>query len=245
MVLNVALHAKKYLALNDWFNTPQGARVAKACADEIACFNLQLRGERLLQLGLCGENPWLASLNYSQKIIASPCINQKKTAIFTLINQLPIDRDSIDCIIAPFIIEAQESNKNLLDELDRVLKPMGYIIFFGVNPISFWGLALQSRFLSLFGDAHAKLSSSFSVKNAVIDRGYRQCALDTFYYIPPVASKRLIHELEFLNEMGKMLWVFPAGFYCLVVQKYQVIPPSLTIKALEDNYLGCVDNSLA
>ena len=221
MVLNVALHAKKYLALNDWFNTPQGARVAKACADEIACFNLQLRGERLLQLGLCGENPWLASLNYSQKIIASPCINQKKTAIFTLINQLPIDRDSI------------------------VLKPMGYIIFFGVNPISFWGLALQSRFLSLFGDAHAKLSSSFSVKNAVIDRGYRKCALDTFYYIPPVASKRLIHELEFLNEMGKMLWVFPAGFYCLVVQKYQVIPPSLTIKALEDNYLGCVDNSLA
>lgn len=243
--LNLAEHAKKYLALNDWFNTPQGIRVAKACADEITCFNSQLRGERLLQLGLCGQNPWLSTLNYSKKIIVSPCMNQKKATITTLINQIPIDRDSIDCIIAPLTIEALSSNNSLLDELDRILKPMGYIIFWGINPVSLWGLALKTKYMSTFGETNVKLTSNLSLKNAMLDRGYRQCALSTFYYIPPVINEHLIHGLEFLNEMGKMLWVFPAGFYCLIVQKYQIIPPALTVRAVEDRYLGYADNSLA
>ena len=236
---------QQYSMLSDWFDTPQGSRIAQAFTDEIACFQSQLRGESLLQLGRCGQNPWLSHLEYSRKMIVSPCLHQKGVAINAVMNQLPIDRDSIDCIIAPLTFEACSLDKNPMDELDRVLKPMGYIIFWGINPVSFWGLALRLRYLSIFEHAKATLNSVISIKRAVLSRGYRQCALSTFYYIPPVTGKRLIHELEFLNEMGKMLWIFPAGFYCLIVQKYQVIPPSLTVEAVEKKYFGCVDNSLA
>ena len=132
-----------------------------------------------------------------------------------------------------------------MDELDRVLKPMGYIIFWGINPVSFWGMALRLGHLSLFGDCKTKLHSVLSVKRAALERGYQQCALSTFYYIPPVSNKALIHGLEFLNEMGKMLWVFPAGFYCLIVQKYQVVSPAPLVDTSLENYFGCIDNSLA
>ncbi len=51
-------------------------------------------------------------------------------------------------------------------------------------------------------------------------RGFRQCTLSSFFYLPPVKNEYFIKKLEFFNEMGKMIWPFPAGFYCFVAQKY-------------------------
>jgi hypothetical protein len=52
-------------------------------------------------------------------------------------------------------------------------------------------------------------------------RGYRQCSLTSFYYIPPFRHQSLIEKLEFFNVMGRMVWPFPAGFYCFIAQKHQ------------------------
>ncbi len=81
------------------------------------------------------------------------------------------------------------------------------------------------------------LTSAFAVKRMMLHRGYRQCVLTSFYYIPPVASEFLIRKLEFFNEMGKMIWPFPAGFYCFIVQKYQNCSPSLLLDLAEDGLL--------
>lgn len=231
--------------MDDWFQTPQGVRAGQAFSEEIAAFHLQLRGERLLQLGHCGNNAWLAQLAYRQKRIISPCSGRLGTSVITGFNQLPLERDSIDCIISPFTFEAFSLKKHPIDELDRILKPMGYLIFWGMNPLSLWGLALKNGYLQMMGDAKIKLTSVFKVKHVLLSRGFRQCVLSTFYYIPPIKSRMLIHQLEFLNEMGKMLWLYPAGFYCLIVQKHEIIAPSLMLDPIENRYLGCPDNSLA
>lgn len=231
--------------MDDWFKIPQGIRVAHAFSEELAVFEEQLRGNRLLQLGHCGASPWLTHLNYRQKIVISPCPNRKDSAVTAIFNQLPFDRDSVDCIIAPFMYEAFSLEKNPIDELDRVLKPLGYIVFWGINPLSFWGLALKTGQLPMMGRAKTTLTSVLSVKHAALSRGFRQCVLSTFYYIPPVKNEKLIQRVEFLNEMGKMLWPFPAGFYCLIVQKHEIITPSLMLDPIKGRYLGCPDNSLA
>jgi hypothetical protein len=243
--LNVDEHVKKYLAMDAWFKMPQGKRVAQAFSEEIAIFSSQLRGETLLQLGHCGENTWLTHLAYQHKWVAAPYAVKQNTTVTTIFNQLPFNRNSIDCIIAPLTIEALSLDKNPMDELDRILKPMGYIIFWGINPLSLWGMALKLGYLPIMGDMRIKLTSVFSVKQVMLDRGYRQCILNTFYYIPPLKLGTYIRELEFLNEMGKMLWIYPAGFYCLILQKHEIISPSLTIDAVADKYLICPDNSLA
>lgn len=181
-------------------------------------------------------------MKYSKKTIISPYVVQKNNYVSSLIDQLPFARDSIDCIIAPFIFEACSFSNSPIDELDRVLKPMGYIIFFGINPLSSWGIGMHLKWLGLLGQTEVKLHSSFLLKKELLEKGYRQCALSSFYYIPPVSSKNTIQRLEFLNEMGKMLWLIPAGFYCLVVQKFQVIAPTINLESAEKNYLGYVDN---
>lgn len=229
--------ATKYSALDEWFKTPQGIRVADAFLSELKPVSEFFSGKRLIQLGSCGGNDWLSALHFRQKWLLSPCEVSSRVAIVTSLTSLPIERNSIDCVIAPLTLEAFGYDKNPLDEIDRILKPMGYVVFFGINPVSFWGAALRFHGLKCFSDTTSSLNSSLSLKHAMIARGYTQCLLRSFYYIPPVTNKKLIHHLEFLNEMGKMIWPFPAGFYCFIVQKYQPANPSLLFDKFDDELL--------
>lgn len=225
--------ANKYRALNSWFMTPQGTRVAHAFVAELMHISEQFSGDSLVQLGSCAENLWLQPLKFRHKWLITPCNVPQKTALIASLTTLPLDRDSIDCVIAPLTLEAFTQSKNPIDEIDRVLKPMGYVIFFGMNPCSFWGAALRWRRLACFGPGSVSLISSLVLKRMMLQRGYRQCALSSFYYIPPVTSEFWIQKLAFINEMGKMIWPFPAGFYCFIAQKYQHHPPSLLIDVNE------------
>ena len=232
----------KYSALDNWFKTPQGVRAAQAFASELKEPSELFSGKRLLQLGSCGDNPWLSALNFRHKWFVTPCETSHKSALVSSLSSLPIDRNSIDCVVAPLTLEAFGHDKNPIDEIDRVLKPMGYVVFFGIKPWSFWGAALRWGGVGCFGDSRGILSSSLSLKHAMLSRGYSQCMLSSFYYIPPVANKTLIHSLEFFNEMGKMIWPFPAGFYCFIVQKYQPASPSLMFNKYDNELLYVARN---
>lgn len=229
--------ANKYRALDNWFLTPQGIRVAHAFASELMQISEPFRGENLLQLGSCGDNLWLPQFKFRHQLVVTPCSISQKTSLMASLTMLPIERDSIDCVIAPLTLEAFPRDKNPIDEIDRVLKPMGYAIFFGINPCSFWGLALRWRYLSCFGAGAGVAVSSLAIKRRMLHRGYRQCALTSFYYIPPVNKLSLIRKSEFFNEMGKMIWPFPAGFYCFIVQKYQPSSPSVLINTVDETLL--------
>lgn len=229
--------ANKYRALASWFETPQGSRVAHAFASELLQVSEQFNGGTLLQLGSCGENLWLQSLKFRHKWVISPGVLEQKNTLITSLNMLPIERDSVDCVIAPLTIEAFPRDKNPIDEIDRILKPMGYAIFFGINPCSFWGAALRWKRLTCFGKSAVTLASSLTLKRTMLLRGYRQCALTSFYYIPPVTSEFMIRTLEFFNEMGKMVWPFPAAFYCFIAQKYQACPPNLLVEVANNEIL--------
>lgn len=219
--------------LDNWFRTPQGLHVALAFANELKPFSEQFNGETLLQLGSCGDNIWLPNMRFKHQWIVNNCTTAEQSAVVSSLTKLPIDRNCIDCIIAPLTIELGGRNKALIDEMDRVLNPMGFLIVLGINPVSLWGCAL--RWGKLFGveKSQRTASSSLWVKRALLRSDYRCCAQMNFYYIPPVVKEKSIRKLEFLNEMGKMIWPFPAGFYCLIVQKYQACFPNFLFETAD------------
>lgn len=222
----------RYRALDNWFRIPQGVRVADAFTMELAAIREHLSGKCLLQLGNCGTNPWLSMLKFRYQYVVTPCIFPQKSTLVASLTMLPLERDSVDCVVAPLTLEAFSGAKTPIDEIDRVLKPMGHVIFLGMNPFSFWGAALRFGKICCFDNFEAKPTSSLSIKSAMLHRGYRQNALTSFYYIPPVANEFLIKNLAFLNEMGKMIWPFPAGFYCFIAQKHEYCPPSLLTREI-------------
>ncbi|WP_051555083.1 class I SAM-dependent methyltransferase [Legionella fairfieldensis] len=222
----------KFRALDNWFNSPQGIDVGDAFTTELSHLNEFLYGETLLQLGHCSTNPWLRPLHYSHKWCATPYTDPLSTLV-TSFNYLPLARNSVDCIIAPLTMEAFNYKKNPIDELDRVLKPMGYVVFLGINPMSLWGLFVRLKRYSCFGPLKGQPMSVFFIKRAMLHRGYIQCNLSAFYYIPPVSTEKWVRNLHILNELGKMISPCPAGFYCLVMQKEEEAHPDILSGAIK------------
>lgn len=240
--MNLDDQMHKYKALDRWFKTPQGLCVAKAFTSELATVGDLFSGKQLLQLGHCGDNLWLPELKFRHKWFATPVDTVGQKTLVASLNALPIERSSIDCVVAPLTKEAFGDEKNPLDEIDRILKPMGYVVFFGINPMSFWGAALRWGRVPCFGGFAGALMSSHTLKSDMLQRGYTQCMHRTFYYIPPVVNAVLIHKLSFFNEMGKMIWPFPAGFYCLIMQKYQPTTPTLLFNTFDNELLSLARN---
>ena len=220
---------KQFNALNEWFQTSLGLSVADEFKKQIHPVLDYLKGDSLLQLGHFTHNSWLDELQFNKKWIASPYFIKEENALICSLSQIPLPRNTLDCVFLPLAIEPFKNPLNLVDEIDRILKPMGYVVFLGLNPWSLWGAAIKWGFLQCYAEKDIKMQTAFHLNRLFIQRGYRQCLLNNFYYIPPVNNKALIKKLGFCNEIGKMLWPFPSGFYCYIAQKYEVIAPSLIV----------------
>lgn len=223
---------KQYRALNKWFQSPLGLFAAHEFAINLEAIDLQLCGETLIQLGNCGGNIWLKNMRFERKWVISPFALAHKIHVESALNLLPLSRNSIDCIVAPLTLEPFNTSSSLIDEIDRVLKPMGHIILFCINPWSLWGGAIKCGLLNCYKDRNIKMRTPFNLNRMLIQRGYRQVSLSNFCYLPPVNGASLIKKLAFLDEIGKMLWPYPSGFYCYIAQKYQIIRPSLIIQSV-------------
>lgn len=224
---------KQYRTLNKWFKSPLGLFAAHEFLDNLDSEQEYSYGKTLLQLGNCGDNLWLKKFHYANKWIASPFIVANKVQLECSLNQLPLDRNSVDCVLAPLTLEPFGNTLSLIDEIDRVLSPMGFVIILSINPWSLWGGAMKTKLLHCFKDHKVKMRTPFNLNWIFLQRGYKQHSLSNFCYIPPVTNSSLIKKLIFLNEIGKMLWPFPSGFYCYIAQKYQIIQPSLVTKSIE------------
>lgn len=216
---------KQFYALNEWFSSSLGLSVGNEFRKQLSPFLEYLKGEALLQLGSCANNSWLQDLRFTSKWIASPFSINSKNSLICSFNQIPLHRNSIDCVVAPLTIEPFDNSLNLFDEIDRVLKPMGYIIFLCINPFSLWGGAIKCGLLHCYAEKPIKMHSPFHLNRIFLQRGYKQCSLSNFYYLPPVNKPSILKKLHFFNEVGKMLWPFPSGFYCYIAQKYEPISP--------------------
>lgn len=232
VTLLIEQQIKQYSALNEWFSSPLGMYVAKEFTHEIDAVSHLLKGNTLLQLGTCGDNLWLNSLSFKSKWLSFPKATSQVNLACSF-NQIPISRDSVDCIVVPLGLEPYNNSLSLIDELDRILKPMGCVIFLSLNPWSLWGAALKSRLFNCFADTTIKMRSPYDLNRVLLQRGYRQCSLTYFGYLPPINNQKAIKKLAVLNEIGKMIWPFPAGFYCYIAQKYEEINPALIHETLE------------
>lgn len=238
---------KQFNALDEWFQSSLGLSVADEFRKQLSPVLDYLTGDTLLQLGNCANNSWLADLKFTQKWIASPFPIDKKNVLLCTLNQLPLQRDSFDCVIAPLAMEPFDNCYDLIDEIDRIIKPMGYVVFLCLNPWSLWGGAMKCGLLHCYADNKFKMHTPLHLNRIFMQRGYRQCSLNNFYYIPPVKSQSLLKKLIFFNEIGKMLWPFPSGFYCYIAQKYEEVDPSLEVLNLIKEYnspLQAINNYL-
>ena len=197
-----------------------GQKVSGSIINELDNLNEYLYGNTVLQIGCCGTNDFLTHLHFSHKWIMSPFLVNNHHSIISNMHSIPLDKHSLDCVIAPLSLELLDDVNHTLFELDRVLKPQGYLVIVGINPWSFWGASVRTGYPFELSHAVTKLYSSLSLKRILFNHDYQQFSHSNFYYLPPLTHHSILNKLELFNLIGKMLWPFPSGFYCLVMQKH-------------------------
>jgi hypothetical protein len=229
-ILLIELQIRPFRALDEWFTSALGQSIGRDFSNEISQQAELLRGETLVQLGNCGTNPWLSQFNYAKKWIVSPYPIESGIAVEGSLNQLPFDRNSLDCLVAPLTLEPFGTRLSLLDEIDRVLSPMGLLVGMSLNPWSAWGIAMKLGLLPCYGGHKVKMRTALTMNRTWIQRGYKQLSLSYFCYRLPINNEVVLKKMAFFDEVGKMLWPIPSGFYCFIVQKCEFIHPSLSLK---------------
>lgn len=216
----------KYRALDQWFRQDTGQAIAAEIYKLLKQLQPCLRGENIIQVGVPGQHGWLSCFDTESQWLVSPDQSSKQVDLICPVEQLSIETGSIDIIFAPLCLEAFSQPQSLLEEFDRVLKPMGCLVIVGINPYSFWSAAAHLGKLNCFGDYPPRIHSLMRVQHWLGRLGYQQLAHQDFWYLPPMKQKKWLKRFSIINEMGKMLWPFPAGFYLHVVKKYTEAYPT-------------------
>ncbi len=131
-------------AASEWLATPLGeslltqeARVVEEALDGIF-------GEECLQIGLWGDAR--AFLRYSRTqraaLIADtlPDDAAATASVFGEPHKLPVQDDSVDCVLLPHTLDYSDRPHAILREVHRVLRPNGHVVLLGFRPGGLWGL---------------------------------------------------------------------------------------------------------
>lgn len=210
----------QYQQFADWLQTPLGQAVLKNEQKGLKPFWKIVAGDSLVTLTTPVQACLAKEYTGNQKVVVSPDIPLIGTHITDSIgnDSLSLLPDSIDVILLPHILEFAEDPYQVLRESDLILRPDGYMIIVGFNPVSSWGL----RKLFSFKQAvpwSGVFRWSHRIKDWLKLLNFEVIRCDHFFYRPPVANEKIFSCLKFLEYLGKYLFPFLGGIYIVVARK--------------------------
>lgn len=130
--------------LESWYRTPPGNSLYRRLQDCLEPILETTFGYHLVQVGCSREQPLFCSSRIRHQLYiagaAGPGIGLLARA-----DELPLESDSVDVLIAHHCLEFTAHPHAVLRELHRVLTPQGHLLLVGFNPWSLLGLAARLR----------------------------------------------------------------------------------------------------
>jgi hypothetical protein len=206
--------ATRFEQFNEWFKTPHGLRLNEEISKLIAEHHFFQNKQVALQVGSCGQNPWLFDNTY----LLSP-VKCKHADVITDPYHLPFGNHSVDALFAPFSLDLGLDVSKFLGEIDRVLVSMGYVMLLGLNPTGLWRM---SRFFSQKSRNWYQYHSGCSYWKAshqLKQLGFSLQHVQFFYYLPPIQDKKSLSFYEWVNHFAKLIAPYPPAFYLVIMQK--------------------------
>jgi len=136
--------------------------------------------------------------------------------------QLPIQTDNIDLVVASHVLEMSKDPHQVLREIDRVLVPEGHCILIGFNPFS---LLRAGHFLkpsTYKKDVTDKMRSPQRVRDWFSLLGFEILDVQYIGFRPAVKNRTVFDRLGWLEKWGEKAWPVLGNMYMLHVKK-QVI----------------------
>jgi SAM-dependent methyltransferase len=124
---------------SDWLATPLGARCLAAEQRLVRRALDRLFGEQLLQIGIWGNPHSFVASARTHQAATLDWRADARPDICSHTDQLAVATDSVDVALLPHTLELIPSPHALLREIDRVLRPDGYLVILSFSPSGPWG----------------------------------------------------------------------------------------------------------
>ncbi len=177
-------------ALESWYGGERGQYLLDKLKQGLQPILDLTFGYHILQVGSLCDGALLAGSPINHRIIAGNTAGETVDLVAEA-DELPIDSDSVDAVIALHCLEFSDQPHRILRELQRVLTPQGHLILVGFNPYSLLGL--QTRVRGWVGNdlwrAHAPLSAH-RVQDWLHLLSCEIESVQHFYSLPPVGRGR-------------------------------------------------------
>ena len=124
-----------------WLTTPLGsALLAQECRVVEEAFD-GIFGEHCLQLGLWGEtNSFLRHARTQRTSLIDEAPVEGGPSAIGQMHRLPVEDDSIDCVLLPHTLDFSDRPHAILREVHRVLRSDGFLVMLGFKTGGLWGM---------------------------------------------------------------------------------------------------------
>jgi hypothetical protein len=216
-------------SVHDWLDTPLGAallaqesRIVEEAFDGIF-------GEQCLQLGLWGDRQTFLKHSRTQRKwlieqgpagaanpVGAASAATRPDAVGQF-HRLPVQNDSVDCVLLPHVLDYSDRPHAILREVDRVMTAHGNLAILGFKPGGLWGIRRLVRGAELPPGAH-NLVAERRLRDWLQLLDMRIVGIQPYFFRWPIPGRRGA-TAERWERRGRNWWPAFAACYMLTAQK--------------------------
>lgn len=201
------------LCLN-WYDTLAGKQALQQVDALCAEYMSEIFGYYAVEMGALSGN---ADIFKHSKVAFSASLgtDRQKNDILAVPEQLPLETDNIDLVVASHVLEASVDPHQVLREIDRILVPEGQLILIGFNP---WSLMRSGSSLRRKVD----LPNMSRVRDWFSLLDFEMLDLQHLGFRPGLQNEKLYQRLSWLESCGKVAWPLLSNLYVIHAKKQVV-----------------------
>jgi len=205
-------------SVRQWLTSPLGdallqqeSRIVEEALDGIF-------GEQCLQLGLWGEfNTFLKHARTQRTALIDEGTSDGGPSAIGQFHRLPIQDDSIDCVLLPHVLDYSDRSHAVLREVDRVLTSHGHLVILGFKTGGLWGVRRLVPGAGLPPDAN-HLVPERQLRDWLQLLDMRIHGVTRYFFRWPLPAIRRASSPKW-EQRGRRWWPELAACYMLTAQK--------------------------
>ena len=205
-----------------WLQTPPGRHLLAWEQAQVDAVVADLFGFHAVQLGL----PELDGLQANRMPHRWLAGRDAACHLQCDFDALPFETASLDLVLLPHALELACDAHALLREVERVLRPEGRLIVFGLNPASLWGLRQNLGRFRGRGEPYLPTEGDFigywRLRDWLKLLSFDVEAARFGVYRPPLRSEAWLQRWRWVDDVGSRWWpVLGAVYFIQAVKRVQ------------------------